>query len=352
MVLTAAVNPRLIPRCPFPSFHRSNSTSSPLHHNPQSYLDNKFSFTRKDYYGRIVLLPPQAVISTGSREVQMSDPELRLVLELASHRELLEIESILFGTSYFSPLLKSISKKPDSYYPVDLDDMEEREMFISHLESRFLFLAADARSVIRGRRPSYRSVLLGVRKRLGVCCSGKLATEDLELEIFVHLLSEYSSEESNSSSLEAGISKWKVLRNAALKVGAEGLKKLFFMGSGALTVEKISGMLAKILSGKLLVEAANYEMKKELIKRGGQLAAINLEARAGYLAARQGLAHAATRYLGLRNLMMLIGPLMWGTLLADVVIQMLGTDYARIVRAIYAFAQIRLTRTNFWRHEM
>lgn len=31
---------------------------------------------------------------------------------------------------------------------------------------------------------------------------------------------------------------------------------------------------------------------------------------------------------------------MWGTLLADVVIQMLGTDYARIVRAIYAFAQV------------
>jgi uncharacterized protein YaaW (UPF0174 family) len=32
---------------------------------------------------------------------------------------------------------------------------------------------------------------------------------------------------------------------------------------------------------------------------------------------------------------------MWGTLLADIVIQMLGTDYARIVQAIYAFAQVR-----------
>ncbi|KAL0731058.1 LOW QUALITY PROTEIN: hypothetical protein Bca4012_027152 [Brassica carinata] len=35
---------------------------------------------------------------------------------------------------------------------------------------------------------------------------------------------------------------------------------------------------------------------------------------------------------------------MWGTLLADLVIQMLETDYARILRAIYAFAQIRITR--------
>lgn len=31
---------------------------------------------------------------------------------------------------------------------------------------------------------------------------------------------------------------------------------------------------------------------------------------------------------------------LWGTLLADVVIQMLGTDYARILRAIYAIAQV------------
>lgn len=31
---------------------------------------------------------------------------------------------------------------------------------------------------------------------------------------------------------------------------------------------------------------------------------------------------------------------LWGTFLADVVIQMLGTDYARILRAIYAFAQV------------
>jgi len=32
---------------------------------------------------------------------------------------------------------------------------------------------------------------------------------------------------------------------------------------------------------------------------------------------------------------------MWGTFLADVVIQMLGTDYARILRTIYALAQAR-----------
>lgn len=34
---------------------------------------------------------------------------------------------------------------------------------------------------------------------------------------------------------------------------------------------------------------------------------------------------------------------MWGTLLADLVIQMLETDYARILRAIYAFAQVHFS---------
>lgn len=34
---------------------------------------------------------------------------------------------------------------------------------------------------------------------------------------------------------------------------------------------------------------------------------------------------------------------LWGTFLADLVIQMLGTDYARILRAIYALAQVIFT---------
>ncbi|MQM00289.1 hypothetical protein Taro_033018 [Colocasia esculenta] len=37
---------------------------------------------------------------------------------------------------------------------------------------------------------------------------------------------------------------------------------------------------------------------------------------------------------------------LWGTFLADVVIQMLGTDYARVLRAIYAFAQFCLESVN------
>lgn len=123
-------------------------------------------------------------------------------------------------SSYFSPLLKSIMSRTTVDYAMIEEDLEERDQFLSALESRFLFLAADARSTLRfflnksivlkftsfltclksmlleflgrGWRPSYRNVLLAVRKELNIPCSSKLSTEDLEAEIFLHLLRDYS----------------------------------------------------------------------------------------------------------------------------------------------------------------
>ncbi|KAJ6824422.1 uncharacterized protein M6B38_381200 [Iris pallida] len=189
---------------------------------------------------------------------------------------------------------------------------------------------------------------------MNVPCSSKLSTEDLEVEIFLHLLQEYSSVETGSGSfpldgfklsngqgsLEVGLSQWKVHGLAALRVGAKELQQMVLKGGGMLTLSKIFELLARRLSGRMILEAANYEIKNEIIKKGGQLAALNLESRAALLAARQGLGLAASRYLGLRSMTMLLGPLLWGKFLADIVIQMLGTDYARVLRAIYAFAQL------------
>ncbi|KAG2643767.1 hypothetical protein PVAP13_2KG348165 [Panicum virgatum] len=265
---------------------------------------------------RVAASPSAAAAAEG-----MSDPELRLVLELATDEELMEFEEILYGTSYFSPLLKSIARRPNSDSAVVLDDIEERDLFISKLESRFLYLAADARSIIRGWRPSYRDVLLGVRKKLGVQCSSKLSTADLEAEIFLYLVNEYSSHQKDPVSFpwdkqkspneisDLGVNKWKVLTDTAWRIGAKGLESTFLKGGSALTVKTMYESLASRLSGKLLMEAANYEIKKELVKQGGRLAAVNLESRAGLLAARQGLARAASRYVGLRSVMTFIGPI-------------------------------------------
>ncbi|RID75024.1 hypothetical protein BRARA_B02093 [Brassica rapa] len=289
------------------------------------------------------------------------DPELRLVFELATDSELYELENILFGPSYFSPLLKSIPNKGGGGGERLMigEDIEVRDGFIQSLESRFLFLAADARSTLRGWRPSYRNVLLAVRNKLSIPCSSHLPTEDLEAEIFLFLVDNFSSEASGvfpglwdssqasevQGSLEVGLSKWKVELLAALEVGASEVQSMILKGGGMITFAKIYQLLAKKLSGKVIIEAANYQIRREMLKKGGHLAAINLESRAALIAAKHGFVGAASRYLGLRTVMQLVGPMMWGTLLADLVIQMLETDYARILRAIYAFAQIRITRT-------
>ncbi|KZV34771.1 hypothetical protein F511_00673 [Dorcoceras hygrometricum] len=336
-----------------------------LHHNPSStltlplFVKSFRSDTDRGPTLRILLRRSHAAISTHSTEFSGSngyDPDLRYVLELATDSELYEVERILFGPSYFSPLLKSITKKSEVDYFMIGEDPDERDNFISMLEDRFLFLAADARSTLRGWRPSYRNVLLEVRKRLKLPCSTKLLAEDLEVEIFLHLLQEYSSEgqgsfpstngsstnSDGSNNLEMGLNQWKLQQLAALGIGATELRSLILKSGGMLTVEKIVESLAGTLSGKLFSEAAKYQIKKEVIKKGGLLAAVNLESGAALLAARQGLKVAATRYLGIRSIAQLLGPLMWGTLLADVVIQMLGTDYARILRAIFAFAQVTM----------
>ena len=49
-------------------------------------------------------------------------------------------------------------------------------------------MQADSGAMLRGYRPSYREALLRVRDRLHVPCPGGLATQDLESEIFLHLL--------------------------------------------------------------------------------------------------------------------------------------------------------------------
>uniref|UniRef100_A0A3Q7FNP8 Uncharacterized protein n=1 Tax=Solanum lycopersicum TaxID=4081 RepID=A0A3Q7FNP8_SOLLC len=130
-----------------------------------------------------LLNPARALLSSQSREESGSsevDPDLRSVLELATDSELYELQRILFGPSYFSPLLKSVTRRTEFDYVMVGEDPEERDDFLSMLESRFLYLAADARSTLRGRRPSYREVLLGVREKLTIrfffiCCTSTQA---------------------------------------------------------------------------------------------------------------------------------------------------------------------------------
>nr|XP_027191990.1 uncharacterized protein LOC101515255 isoform X2 [Cicer arietinum] len=244
--------------------------------------------------GKKLFCRKRANTNSSSSEIDF-DPELRSVLELATESELCEIERILFGPSYLSPLLKSVTLTTTTLEDLEPSmiehDIQLRQQFIATLESRFFFLAADARSTLRGWRPSYRNVLLHLRTKFNIPCSTQLSTQDLELEIFLHLLHYNSTQESGSTAsdgqgtLQHGLDQWKMQS----KVGAQDFQSIVLKGGGIFTFSKIYQLLARKLSGKMVVEAANYQVKKELIKKGGQLVMINLESRAALLAAKQAL---------------------------------------------------------------
>eukprot|EP00250_Pteridium_aquilinum_P011134 c19856_g1_i1 orf=174-1211(+) len=249
------------------------------------------------------------------------DQDLRTVLELASDAELHELSNILYGQSLLSPLLKSMTRGDGSHKKLE-QELEGRDALVDRLESRFLYLGADAKETLRGWRPTYRDILLCVRAKLSVCCSTKLSTEDLEVEIFLHLL-----QQNTRGDLEFSLqSPWKhqLLGNAekvdpmtqysenwhvALKLGGGEFLKVLLKGGSVFSILFFQNTVARKLGGRVLVQTARYQVAKEVLKKGGQAAASNLQARVAVLAARQGLAGAASCYATLQRTSMLFGPL-------------------------------------------
>jgi hypothetical protein len=57
-------------------------------------------------------------------------------------------------------------------------------------------------------------------------------------------------------------------------------------------------------------------------------------------AAQRGLLASTARYSAVRGALSFLGPLMWGALALDLALKSIGTDYARIVRAVFILAQV------------
>ncbi|ONM55385.1 hypothetical protein ZEAMMB73_Zm00001d020679 [Zea mays] len=58
-----------------------------------------------------------------------------------------------------------------------------------------------------------------------------------------------------------------MLTDVAWRIGTKGMESTFLKGGSALTMKTIYESLANRLTGKLLKEAANYKIKKELVKQ-------------------------------------------------------------------------------------
>ncbi|KIY99117.1 hypothetical protein MNEG_8844 [Monoraphidium neglectum] len=244
-----------------------------------------------------------------------------------------QLYAILFGPSPFSPVVKTLVAQDE---PAALQQ-RGRASVMHKIESRFRFLSANSASTLRGKWPSYREALLLVRDRLGVQCSGNLSTEDLETELFLHILQncqEYvDGQPQGASDAAAG-------RAAAAAGGVEG------DGMGGTAGRGRPGWAERLLAP---IRLSVQELLPGAVKLGGAVTVSAVGRRAAErLAAQRGLTGAAARYGALRGAMAFVGPVMWGWLAVDLGMMAIGTDYSRIIRAVFVLAQVRLLCTHGW----
>lgn len=324
------------------------------------------------------------------------DPDLQYVLELASDDELEELCDCLHEASVFSPLGKTMYMMHERRYGDAVATRVEMEMYI---ESRFRFLAADVVSVITSSSketeawPTYRDILLDMKKRLGVPCSSVLATADLESEIFLHVLSQhaeyvgYNHDTNTAASIALdcvdthhthndvdvdvdGVrtsSVSKATKKKKKKKGATTLHQLKTAVKATLlspmsfgykdivpAVAKVATTLAvtrvqlDVLGrvARVVVQRAIHH--RAIVAHALQTGSRGFATRVAVETAKQRLLGAVAKYTALRQLFVCVGPLMWISTAWDLAKLSLGTDYARLTRTVFMMAQIRLVRTRGW----
>lgn len=327
------------------------------------------------------------------------DPHLKQILELSSDEDLKEMYDCLHGVSVFSPVAKSILFRDFHKEDIETAGREDIELYI---ESRFRFLAADARHLLHSihytggsekatvvhRWPSYRDTLLDIRKQLQVPCPSNLDTVDLEVEIFLHLLSEHGDyvqhSNTHASSIVTNFSPssngpqsrdHKTHEKYASKTDpvsrgnnqSRNLKPGVFRSFQGLIVSPLSFGLKGEMLPTLAKTIATVALTKTQIKIIQNLGSIVLK-RAAHLKAmtfiysgstelakrvaiensKQRLLGAATLYTSYRQLFTCIGPILWISSAWDLTKMSVGTDYARLTRTVFLMAQIRLLKTRGW----
>jgi hypothetical protein len=218
--------------------------------------------------------------------------------------------------------------------------------------------------------------------RLQVQCSSNLSTPDLETELFVFILqhcAEYVQDDMGpdpaaaaaaayavegdgmaSSAAAAASGKrdgrrggggsWSERLTAPFRFGAPDiLPPLVKLGS-ALAVGALGSRAAERLGAQLVRQHLAYQAALRTATgaatkvAGGALS--SWQRQAALSAAQKGLTAATARYSALRGVMSFVGPAMWVWLVVDLAFAAVGTDYTRVIRAVFLMAQVRLVRTN------
>lgn len=271
--------------------------------------------------------------------------ELRLPLELASDEELQLLTEILFRRR-FNPL--------DYVYtpqPIDVSS-QSRLAQIEAIEERFRFLAADGVTVLRRKSAdvSYRQILVRVCRHLKLPYSQSYKTEDLEAEIFLHLLhrawENLPAEEKRilDGKLQQVVNESHLAQQLPKSVQTDSVGLLLKGGSALAVNSVIRPWLLQILARQFALHWATYQVAKSAIVQGGAAVAAQIQSQAAIEMASRGMAVNAARYGAARSLLAFVGPALWMWFFADLGWRTVATNYGRVIPVIFTLAQIRLTR--------
>ncbi len=275
--------------------------------------------------------------------------ELRAALELATEEELQQLTDILFCRR-FNPL--DYLQTP---HPIDIKS-RDRQSWLDALEERFRFLAADGVTVLRGRtgEVTYRQALIQVCHYLKIPYSQKLSTTDLEAEVFLNLLGKAwqqlpaSEQEVLTLRIQNSLAKNNLSEPLPLSVQKNPIGLLVKGGSALAVSSLIRPMILQQIARQFAIQFAKYQMAREALTQGGTVAAAQFQNYVTLQTARHGMALTAARYGVVRSVFSLLGPMLWTWFLADLGWRAIATNYARIIPTIFALAQIRLTRAEYW----
>lgn len=272
--------------------------------------------------------------------------ELRSALELATDEELEALTEMLFRPR-FNPL--DYLQKAD---PLTVQS-GTRQQWLDRLEQRFRFLAADGLTVINGQsqRVSYRQTLIQICRYLKVPYATAWSTDDLEAEVFLHLLRSNlkklpkTERDRLQQSIQTSLQQSAQFQTLPPTLQANPLR-LLAKGSSALAVSAVlQPWLLQHIARQMALHMARYEVTRQSVVKGGGTVLAQVHQRFALRMASRGIATSAARYSATRTVFSVLGPALWGWFLADLGWRAIATNYGRVIPVVFTLAQIRLTRS-------
>ncbi len=287
-------------------------------------------------------------IKPARREERKLD-ELRAALELATEEELQDLTAILFSRK-FNPL--DYVHTPE---PIEVQS-QNHKAWLDTLENRFRFLAADGITVLRGRttQVTYRQALIQVCKYLKIPYSDELTTVDLEAELFLHLLGQVwkklpaNEKQKLNEQVQRQLSQSDLKQPLPLLLQRDPLGLLVKGGSALAVTSILQPLVLQQIARQFAIHFAKYQVAQQTAIAGSQAAANQFKGYVALQMARRGMTMNAARYGAVRSVFTFIGPVMWTWFFADLGWRAISTNYGRIIPTIFALAQIRLTRAEYW----